>query len=101
VVPKTITDRGACKGTLPEDFYHESYDPKGEDNVIPLPDDHICHKCPVEMKCREYGLHNEVWGTWGGMTQHELYYERIRLGIRQPSSAVGRITSKGYIVSGT
>ena len=91
MLPQSISSRAACKGLSKEDyddFFPSSYHLKDPENIIPLPADHICHRCPVEEECHQYGLHHEVYGTWGGRTEHELFYERKRLKIKKPSTIV-------------
>jgi hypothetical protein len=95
MLPKEIGGRAACKGTGPDDFYMDSLSSMNVKHPQPLPDNHACFRCPVMKECREFAQHQEAWGTWGGLTQHELYWERKRLGIKQPSSGIGVIVLNG------
>ncbi len=36
----------------------------------------ICSECPLLQKCRDYAIHTQVDGIWGGMTRRER--ERYR-----------------------
>ena len=82
MIPKIITDNASCKGLDAEtEFYLSADSVKNVRRFDPLPPDHICFSCPVMIECREHGLHNEVFGTWGGMKEYELESERKRLGI--------------------
>jgi Transcription factor WhiB len=95
VIPKIITEKGACRGMGPDDFYMDSLSSVNVVHPQPLPSNHICFTCPVREECKEYGLYHEAYGTFGGLTQHELYWERKRLGIKQPSSGIGVIVLNG------
>lgn len=89
MIPKIVTDNAACRGRDAEtEFYRSADSSKNAKQFEPLPSDHICFTCPVMIECREYGLHNEVYGTWGGMKEYELDAERKRLGIPTPSYGV-------------
>jgi hypothetical protein len=84
VIPKIVIDNAACKGHPFEEFYTD-----GTREPLSLPVGHICFRCPVMDECREHGLHHEAYGTWGGMTEAELFYMRQHLRIRQPPSGMG------------
>jgi hypothetical protein len=95
VIPKIITDNAACKGMPSEEFYLYSGSVQNTKEHTSLPPDHVCFKCPVMYECHEWGLHHEPYGTFGGMTEYELYWERKRRHIPQPRSGVGVIVMKG------
>lgn len=45
----------------------------------------ICQTCQVVSPCLEYALANESYGIWGGMSETERQYERMKRGtIYQP-----------------
>lgn len=48
----------------------------------------VCAACPVLDACREFALHNQVHGIWGGMTEAER--DRARRG---PESDVGEVAA--------
>lgn len=31
----------------------------------------LCHACPAYAWCLEWGIENDEWGTWGGLSQAE------------------------------
>lgn len=41
----------------------------------------ICQQCPHLAECAEWGIYNEEYGMWGGMTPAERTTMRRRLGI--------------------
>ena len=41
----------------------------------------ICGKCRHRVECAEWGLHNERFGIWGGVTELERRYLRKQLNI--------------------
>lgn len=43
----------------------------------------ICHACPVQRTCMQWGVLYEDEGMWGGLTRKELRRERYRHGIRR------------------
>jgi hypothetical protein len=64
--------RGSCRGRDLADFYPE----KG---TSAIPAQFVCAGCPVLTECREYALKtDELWGTWGGLTEQDR--QRIRSG---------------------
>lgn len=53
----------------------------------------LCQQCPQMNRCREYALHYEQYGIWGGMTERQRRALRRELGIvlqtHQPGSTPG------------
>ena len=45
----------------------------------------ICGKCPHQTECAEWGIYNEPFGIWGGLTQPAM-----RLVRRQRRIILGR-----------
>lgn len=45
-----------------------------------------CHSCLVQNKCAEYGIHHEMFGIWGGLTEKRRVALRKERGItlKQP-----------------
>ena len=41
----------------------------------------FCQGCALLIKCRDYGLQNQVHGIWGGLTNRERVEIRARLKI--------------------
>jgi hypothetical protein len=41
----------------------------------------VCAGCDMLMECREYALHHQVSGFWGGMSGQERRQERRRRNI--------------------
>lgn len=41
----------------------------------------LCRECPQMEQCREYALHYEMFGIWGGTTERERRYLRKELNI--------------------
>jgi len=31
----------------------------------------VCHTCPLQAECCEYGIQHREWGIWGGLTETE------------------------------
>lgn len=62
-----IQEAGICRGKDPDLFF----DKETRSAAIC-----ICHKCPIETECREYAIHYERDGVWGGTTPGER--DRIR-----------------------
>jgi WhiB family redox-sensing transcriptional regulator len=64
----------ACKEVGTEFYYPES---KGAGNTT---EDRIARKicagCPVLDLCREWGLHHERHGVWGGLSESDRRIER-------------------------
>jgi len=42
----------------------------------------ICSECPVQVKCLDYALLAEPHGIWGGTTEEEREYLRMKLNIK-------------------
>ena len=99
MIPKIVTDNAACKGhDTDAEFYTDATSSKNAKEHVPLRPDHICFRCPVMLECQEYSVHHEALGTWGGMTEYELFHERKRRRIPQPPSGIGLIVMKGTMV---
>lgn len=49
----------------------------------------ICRTCPHKAECAEWGIRNEVFGIWGGLTQQD----------RRPIQRQLKITIKGESVA--
>lgn len=43
----------------------------------------ICRRCDHQVECAEWGIHNESFGVWGGLSSRELERTRSRLGIKK------------------
>jgi len=41
----------------------------------------MCYSCPIMFACREYAIHHEEWGIWGGLLPRVRESERRRRGI--------------------
>jgi WhiB family redox-sensing transcriptional regulator len=41
----------------------------------------ICRTCPHKAECAEWGIHNERFGIWGGLTQKDRRPIRKQLNI--------------------
>ena len=64
---------GACRGKDPSLWYPTRGESCDEAK-------RICHECPVELACREYGIDNETIGVWGGLSERER--KRLRRDVR-------------------
>jgi len=42
----------------------------------------ICRTCPHKAECAEWGINNERFGIWGGLTQKDRRPIQKQLGIR-------------------
>jgi WhiB family redox-sensing transcriptional regulator len=47
----------------------------------------ICKVCPHLEECAEWGIRNEIWGVWGGLTSNER--NKIRKVRNLPSPGLG------------
>jgi hypothetical protein len=65
---------GQCRGMPPEWFYPEQGQNMARIRVI-------CDGCPVKALCREWGIHHEHHGVWGGLTERGRRIERRRRAI--------------------
>lgn len=65
-----------CRGLDPEMFFPERGDHAGELRAI-------CGECPVIDPCRDWALHHESLGFWGGTTEAERRRIRRELGIER------------------
>jgi hypothetical protein len=66
-------------GTQPCAAEPELFFPReGEAN---RPAQRICAGCPFLYPCRAYALTHREHGVWGGLTENQRAYERMRLGI--------------------
>ena len=41
----------------------------------------ICHQCSHRVECAEWGIHNERFGIWGGLTSYDRRRIRRQLNI--------------------
>lgn len=70
-----------CRNEDPELFFPEK---DGNAPVIAAAAKAVClgtdgyPPCPVLMQCREWGLANEVFGIWGGLSERDRSKERRR-----------------------
>lgn len=78
-------DLGACAGMDPE-LFHPVDD--GGDAVSERASA-ACRRCPVIAECRDWALHHEAVGYWGGLTEKARRRLRRILGITDPA-ALGR-----------
>lgn len=76
----------ACAGMSIDNFYPEPFSQKAsvkraqtEKVKATLA---ICASCEEQEKCLEYALKAEPFGIWGGTTEGERQYLRLRLGIK-------------------
>jgi len=61
------TRRAACTSADPEVFY-----PARSDTGNALAAKAICATCPVVDECLQWALdHDEIYGVWGGLSEHE------------------------------
>lgn len=43
----------------------------------------MCEWCPAREWCLDFGMWNDQWGTWGGLSQHERRV--VKKGLRKSS----------------
>lgn len=61
----TWQDEAKCKGMSPELFF-----PEGSKGIAEAK--RVCSLCPVNSKCLDYALDNEImFGIWGGKSARE------------------------------
>ena len=65
-----------CRGLDPEMFFPERGDHADELRAI-------CGECPVIEPCRDWALHHEGLGFWGGTSEAERRRIRRELGIEK------------------
>lgn len=75
----------ACKGKPIEHFY-ETKVPQSHGERMKFTERQrmtieLCSSCPVQEECLDYALKAEPYGIWGGTTESEREYLRVRLGI--------------------
>jgi len=68
-------EAGACRGHDPNIFYPQ----RGQANTRAMA---LCAGCPVAEACRDWALHHELMGVWGGTSERERRRLRRTLGIR-------------------
>lgn len=62
-IPLDMRDKEAnCFGDDPELFTQDETPQIARD---------ICQDCPLNSWCLDFGLWNDQYGTWGGLSQHE------------------------------
>lgn len=80
----------ACKGTPTNLFYvfEEHRKPQEFFNVSIVKK--ICYTCPIWRACLVYGMNEEIYGVWGGLTTHE----RKALVSGEPSSLFSKVAQE-------
>lgn len=73
--PGVFGERAACRGMDTNIFFPE----RGTAQVKTIRA--ICEKCPVWEKCRQWGIHHEEDGWWGGMSPNQRVNARRASGI--------------------
>lgn len=48
----------------------------------------ICNSCEIRKECRQWGIHHELYGIWGGLSDYEREEIRRRLGIKRSMSRI-------------
>lgn len=66
---------GLCKGKT--DLFYRPYSSKAAARMMIVEVKAICARCPHLEPCREWGIHHEEFGVWGGMTEQERRAYRI------------------------
>ena len=51
----------------------------------------ICGSCVHKQECAEWGINNERFGIWGGLTERQLSNARSRRGIKLGGEGVARL----------
>lgn len=74
-VPLEIDAAAACRSDDPELFFPAT--PQGVQAARQR-----CAGCPLVVACREWGLHHEAYGIWGGTTARDRKRLRRDLGIK-------------------
>lgn len=73
-VPSPVFN-GLCKGKT--DLFYRPYSSKAESRALIKEVKAICGRCPEMHPCREWGIHHEEFGVWGGLTEQERRAYRI------------------------
>lgn len=63
---------------------------KDDNNIDPRLPKSICGRCQHQTECAEWGIANEDYGIWGGLTprqRQKIRTERRKLGLGQKRSA--------------
>jgi len=75
----------ACRGMPINDFYPGPMPQRASMKKMEMEKINrtlsVCKSCPEQEKCLEYALIAEPYGVWGGTTESEREYLRIRLNI--------------------
>lgn len=66
---------GSCVGKNPKLW-------DDDDKSLAFQAKSICAGCPMLALCREWGMDNELYGIWGGMTESERRKARKAAGVR-------------------
>lgn len=74
-VPLEIDATAACRRDDPDLFFPET--PEGVQEAKER-----CAGCPLIIECREWGLHHEEYGIWGGTTGRDRKRLRRAAGIK-------------------
>jgi WhiB family redox-sensing transcriptional regulator len=53
----------------------------GGDNITVRTAKRVCNQCTHRTECAEWGIHNERFGIWGGLTELDRRLIRRRLNI--------------------
>lgn len=74
----------ACRGSGLDGFYAGGRGAGKAGHTGPQTEEAlaVCQTCPVITECREYAIHFESFGVWGGMTEHQRRLERRRRNIQ-------------------
>jgi WhiB family redox-sensing transcriptional regulator len=68
----------ACVGVDPELFYAEDCINPDQEKIEEARQ--VCLGCVEQIECLSWGMRNESFGMWGGMTSNERrYYKRKKM----------------------
>jgi len=74
-------ERPLCAEVGTDMFYTEDIDGEGKNTISRQARD-ICKRCQHITECAEWGIHNERYGIWGGLTPLQRDEIRYIQGIR-------------------
>lgn len=84
-IPYPRFNNPACRGMSIQDFYPGTLSQRASERKAEMEKINrtlaVCKSCPEQEKCLDYALAAEPYGIWGGTTEGEREYLRVRLGI--------------------
>ena len=55
----------------------------------------VCASCAIQTECARWGIHHELYGIWGGLSDSDRETLRIRYGISRRAPNTARVRKHG------